>query len=186
MLILHESFGRLMNGATVSGLLVNSTTGKQTDVAVEIQGLKQLDGVHRWDLQVLKRSGGSGEAVPLEVEVRWEHSTPVLVIENQTLPSVGPFSCRAVVYNHSVIASWKTSEQRGTFSGSLDPSRKSFEGKHFVIERMGEATRDWWTGSDWSDNPIDAKWYDQEPFATLETDDETAHTIYYPNGLVDQ
>lgn len=30
----------------------------------------------------------------------------------------------------------------------------------YVIERMNEVTREWWTGSDWSDVDTDAEWSD--------------------------
>ena len=35
----------------------------------------------------------------------------------------------------------------------------------YVIERTSEMRREWWTGSDWTEDENRAKWYDSEPHA---------------------
>jgi hypothetical protein len=56
--------------------------------------------------------------------------------------------------------------------------------KEFVIERTNEMKREWWTGSDWSEDENQARWYDAEPDAPQETDDENARAIHYETGVV--
>ncbi len=56
--------------------------------------------------------------------------------------------------------------------------------KQFVIERTNEARREWWTGLEWSDDENQARWYDSEPDAPLETGDENARSVHYDTGVV--
>jgi hypothetical protein len=57
--------------------------------------------------------------------------------------------------------------------------------KEFVIERTNEMKREWWTGTDWSDCEEDAQWYETEPDAPQETQDENARAVYHPAGTID-
>jgi hypothetical protein len=56
--------------------------------------------------------------------------------------------------------------------------------KEFVIERTSEMRREWWTGVDWSEDENQAKWYNSEPDAPMETDDENARAVRYQTGSV--
>lgn len=57
--------------------------------------------------------------------------------------------------------------------------------KCYVIERSGEVLREWWTGTNWSDDYREAQWYAKEPDAPRETGDEGAHSMYYAQGVVE-
>jgi hypothetical protein len=37
--------------------------------------------------------------------------------------------------------------------------------REFVIERTNEMKREWWTGSNWTENEHEARWYPEEPDA---------------------
>jgi len=56
--------------------------------------------------------------------------------------------------------------------------------KEFVIERTNEMKREWWTGADWSEDENQARWYDFEPDAPHETEDENARAVHYETGIV--
>ncbi len=40
--------------------------------------------------------------------------------------------------------------------------------REFVIERTNEMKREWWTGTQWSDDETEARWYSDEPDAPEE------------------
>ena len=42
----------------------------------------------------------------------------------------------------------------------------------YVIERMNKETREWWTGSGWSDVDVDAKWFDSKEQAIISLEDD--------------
>lgn len=56
--------------------------------------------------------------------------------------------------------------------------------KEFVIERTNEMRREWWTGSEWSDDEKQACWYRTEPDAPKITEDENARAVRYETGAI--
>jgi hypothetical protein len=54
----------------------------------------------------------------------------------------------------------------------------------YVIERTSEMRREWWTGANWTEHEKRARWYDSEPDAAKETDDENARAVHYETGVV--
>ena len=54
--------------------------------------------------------------------------------------------------------------------------------REYVIERTSEMKREWWTGAEWSEDETAARWYDREPNAEKETQDESAHVVRYEAG----
>jgi hypothetical protein len=57
--------------------------------------------------------------------------------------------------------------------------------QEFVIERTNEMKREWWTGSEWSEDESLACWYSDEPDAPQETQDENARAVRHEAGLID-
>ena len=55
--------------------------------------------------------------------------------------------------------------------------------KEFVIERTKEMRREWWTGTDWSEDENKAR-YNAEPDAPQQTGDENARPVHYETGVV--
>jgi hypothetical protein len=56
--------------------------------------------------------------------------------------------------------------------------------REFVIERTNETKREWWTGSEWSEDESEARWYASEPDAPQETQDENARAVHHDAGLI--
>jgi hypothetical protein len=57
--------------------------------------------------------------------------------------------------------------------------------REFVIERTNEMKREWWTGTEWSENDNEAQWYLEEPDAPQETQDENARAVPHEAGLIE-
>jgi hypothetical protein len=57
--------------------------------------------------------------------------------------------------------------------------------REFVIERTNEMKREWWTGSDWTEDEHEARWYPEEPDAPSETQDENARAVRHATGVID-
>jgi hypothetical protein len=191
MQILQESFERMVTGSTVTGLAAFTHTDSDRGIddsaefAVEVVAVERADEDSRWSLQLLPAPNGNGGEFWIDAEVHWGHSSPLVIVENQKVPTIGSVSARFVIYNHTVAGGWRSGEQQGTFHGTIQPRLMSAQHGTYVIERTGDMNRDWWTGAHWSENPRDAKWYDYEPHAGSEAEDEGAHTIYYPTGKID-
>jgi hypothetical protein len=57
--------------------------------------------------------------------------------------------------------------------------------REFVIERTNEMKREWWTGTEWSEDEAEAHWYSIEPDAPQETQDENARAVRHAAGVID-
>ncbi|HEV3301713.1 MAG TPA: hypothetical protein VG055_18810 [Planctomycetaceae bacterium] len=57
--------------------------------------------------------------------------------------------------------------------------------REFVIERTNEMKREWWTGTDWSEDETEARWYADEPDAPQITQDENARSVRHAAGVID-
>lgn len=47
----------------------------------------------------------------------------------------------------------------------------------YVIQRTSETTREWWTGSGWTDDVTLAMYYDDKPDVSVEAMDESAKAV---------
>jgi hypothetical protein len=57
--------------------------------------------------------------------------------------------------------------------------------REFVIERTNEMKREWWTGSQWTEDEQEARWYAVEPDAPHVTHDENARSVEHDAGVID-
>jgi hypothetical protein len=57
--------------------------------------------------------------------------------------------------------------------------------EEYVIERVSEMSREFWTGDGWSRDESDAVWFEERPIAPVVTDCETAQAVAYPGGWFD-
>jgi hypothetical protein len=68
--------------------------------------------------------------------------------------------------------------------GQAPLAAKGVAMREFVIERTNEMKREWWTGSDWSEDEHEARWYPTEPDAPQETQDENARAVFHEAGTI--
>lgn len=47
----------------------------------------------------------------------------------------------------------------------------------YVIQRTSETTREWWTGTDWTEDITAAMQYDEKPDVSVEAMDESAKAV---------
>lgn len=52
----------------------------------------------------------------------------------------------------------------------------------YVIERMNKETREWWTGTEWSDVDTDAEWYEDEEDAVFSAMHCNGEVVGYETG----
>jgi hypothetical protein len=70
-------------------------------------------------------------------------------------------------------------------SASAQHGERGARMREFVIERTNETKREWWTGSAWSEDDRQARWYATEPDAPEVTQDENARAVRHPAGVID-
>jgi len=184
MQILHESLERLLAGVTLCGIVTHVQSEETTKFTCLIEAATKVQWSHRWDLKCVMTPGGHAETYTVPVGVRWAGSVPVISAAHIDAPFAPNLSFQMMIHNGLFAGTWHDDERCGQVYGHLKPQESPPHGKKYVIERSGECMHDWWTGTDWSDEPNDAKWFDHEPCGPSETLDEAAHTVFYRNGKV--
>lgn len=188
MQILHDSLKRTLEGATLCG----SVTGLREDdspsgreFACLVEAVRKHSWAHRWDVDVVMTPGGNGQRYSIPVRVDWAGSVPVISASHVDLPLGLDLSFRMMIHNAMFAGTWHDGDRAGQVYGKIEPKKPLHPRNRYTIERSSECMHDWWTGTDWSDNPADAKWFQHEPCGPAETQDEGAHTIFHRHGKVE-
>ncbi len=183
----HKSLERLLSGATLSGFLSAEGSPEPRPCSLKVERLEKSDGLHDWQFQFALQAAGNEHECRLPADVHWAGSTPVVSIHEAEIPGVGAVSAKVLINNCLVAGTWVHNDKRGEVWGEISHSHTPppQHKKRFVIERSSEFLREWWTGSDWSDDCAKAQWFVHEPDGPRVTADEGAHAVCYPSGAVE-
>jgi hypothetical protein len=79
-----------------------------------------------WLIQARIRYGDKDVSVPVPVEIKWAGDTPVITLTNLTLPGLGTFTSRVVIYEGRYAGTWQHGEVGGHLFGTIEklPSDK--------------------------------------------------------------
>ena len=113
----ERQFEELMNGARLIGQFTalgsTGTTPAQPD-SYSISRISRMeDG--RWLFTASMSFGDNEVAIPMPFEVMWAGDTPVITLTEQTIPGLGTFTARVLIYDGLYAGTWR----HGTFGGHL-------------------------------------------------------------------
>jgi hypothetical protein len=109
----------------------------------------------------------------------------VLTVTEAEIPGLGTISAKLMIHNCLFAGTWIHEGGSGTLWGNVVSQHEPKHRKRFVIERSSEFLREWWTGRGWSEQGSEARWFEHEPDAPGETDDEEARPVCYPGGEIE-
>ena len=122
---LERAFVEQMRGATLVGhfTLGNGEPRARPD-RYEIDSVEKVgDATWRFNARV----GGLGTAIPIVVPMQWIGDTPMIMMTDMSIPSLGTFTTRVFFYGDRYAGTW----QHGTVWGHM----------FGTIERAGEPGR---------------------------------------------
>lgn len=80
---------------------------------------KQPDGDY-WLFNTRIKYGKNDVQVPLRLEVKWAGTTPVITLTDFTIPTLGTFSARVVIYHNKYAGTWSHGEVGGHLFGTIE------------------------------------------------------------------
>ena len=121
---LYPKFIKLLTGAKFTGQF--TVDGKPLteleEESYEIEKVeKQLEG-DLWIITARIKYGDRDVTVPVPLEVKWAGSTPVLTMDNMTLPGFGTFSARVVLHRDKYAGTWQHDDVGGHLFGRIELS----------------------------------------------------------------
>lgn len=73
-----------------------------------------------WLIQARIKYGDKDVTVPVPVEIKWAGDTPVITLTNLTLPGLGTFTSRVVIYEGRYAGTWQHGEVGGHLFGTIE------------------------------------------------------------------
>ncbi|HET6323825.1 MAG TPA: hypothetical protein VFG04_03925 [Planctomycetaceae bacterium] len=119
---LEKSFAESLTGATLVGhfsVLGRASTGKDHTDRYEIDKAEKIEG-NRWLITSRIKYGKHDVKVPIPLEVYWAGDTPVITVSNVTVPGMGTFVARVLVYGDRYAGTWQHDKVGGHMWGMIE------------------------------------------------------------------
>lgn len=84
-----------------------------------ITSAKKLDEGDLWLLQARVKYGKTDKTLPIPLEIKWSEDTPIITMTDLSIPGLGAFSCRVVIYDGLYAGTWRHGEVFGHMYGRI-------------------------------------------------------------------
>jgi hypothetical protein len=124
----YEEFSKQLTGSTMHGFF--STDGKGSDLKEDRYDLKSVTKLPTGDLWMFNvriRYGDHDVPVPLPLTVSWAGKTPVIVVDQLTIPGLGTFDARVVIADGRYAGTWQHGDVGGHLFGKIVPAGAAAE-----------------------------------------------------------
>jgi hypothetical protein len=124
---LEREFATTMSGAVLIGRFSDSA---RPDAAPKedrytIQRVSKIDGAgvgagDRWLFLCRIQFGKKDVAVPLTIPVKWAGDTPVISVTDLTIPGMGTYTARVIIYDDQYAGTWRGGTHGGHLWGRIE------------------------------------------------------------------
>jgi hypothetical protein len=73
-----------------------------------------------WLIKARVQYGDKDVTVPMPLEIKWAGDTPIITLTNLTIPGLGTFTSRVVIYENRYAGTWQHGEVGGHLFGRLE------------------------------------------------------------------
>jgi len=116
---LEQKFQQMMSGVTLIGhsasLKDESTAGEEKYIIEKVSKL----GGETWLFNARIQYGSHDVPVPLPVTIKWAGDTPVITITNVTIPGLGTYTARVLLYQDQYAGTWSSKDHGGQVFGKI-------------------------------------------------------------------
>ena len=118
---LFTKFAKLLTGAKLTGQF--TVDGKPMtelqEESYEIEKVEKMPEGDSWVITARIKYGKRDLTIPVPLEVKWAGTTPVLTLDDLTLPGFGTFSARVVFHKDKYAGTWQHDEVGGHLFGMI-------------------------------------------------------------------
>lgn len=118
-----EKFEKTLGGAKLIGQF--TILGKEADELPKeeyvIRSVRKMPKGDYWLFQARIKYGDKDVTLPLPLEVKWAGDTPVITLSDLSIPGLGTFSSRVVIYNDKYAGTWTHGKVGGHLFGVVEP-----------------------------------------------------------------
>lgn len=125
----HEQFTKLLSNVKLVGRF--TVLGKEDDKLSKeeytIHKVEKLAEGDKWMFHCRIKYGKHDLSLPLPIDVKWAGDTPIITLNDLTIPGLGTFSSRVVLHEKKYAGTWSHDEVGGHLFGVIEPAEKSAE-----------------------------------------------------------
>ena len=115
---LEEHFRQSLSGATLVG---HFTVGDQKNLREEKYTITKVSKIPGglWLFQVRIQYGKRDVTLPLPLNVEWAGDTPVITLTDLSIPNLGTYTARVLIYRDQYAGTWSGGDVGGQMFGRL-------------------------------------------------------------------
>lgn len=140
---LEAEFRRTLTNAVLKGswrmtgdLAGKEPLGKPRDETYSISSVEKLDD-DRWQINARIQFGDKDVTIPVVVRVVWAEDTPIITINELTMPLLGTYSARVMIYRNYYCGTWFGPNYGGVMSGEIVKERQPARPQPEPTEKEG-------------------------------------------------
>ena len=118
---LEKKFKELLTDCVFDGhwcMLNDGKLGEEKSEKYTIQGVTK-SGQDVWLIYARMQYRGKEVSVPVPVQVKWAGDTPVITLDKVSIPGLGTYSARVLVFNNTYAGTWSASDHGGMLHGVI-------------------------------------------------------------------
>ena len=117
----HKQFREMLNGVKLVGnfTVLGADQGPLAKEEYTIHSVEKLAKGDLWRFNTRIKYGSLDVPIALNLDVQWAGDTPVITLTNVTIPLLGTFTSRVVLYNQKYAGTWQHGEVGGHLFGQL-------------------------------------------------------------------
>src|SRR6266446_4091629 len=116
---LEQKFQQMMSGVTLIG---HSASQKGESMSGEekyvIEKVSKFGG-ETWLFHVRIQYGSHDVPIPLPLTIKWAGDTPVITMTNLTIPGLGTYTARVLLYQDQYAGTWSAKDHGGQVFGKI-------------------------------------------------------------------
>jgi hypothetical protein len=122
-----KKFEQTLTGVRLVGrfTILGKETGDLPDEEYTIESVKKMPRGDFWLFQARIRYMDKDVTLPLPLEVQWDGDTPIITLTDLTIPVLGTFSSRVIIYNGKYAGTWTHGEAGGHMFGVIEKSKQA-------------------------------------------------------------
>ncbi len=120
----YAKFTRDMSGVKLLGEFTVDGSGVTSKEEYTILKVKKIDGGDLWLFTARMKYGKIDLTLPMPIPIKWAGNTPVISLDNMTIPGLGTFSAHVVVDGNKYAGTWKHGQAAGHMFGSIKKIKK--------------------------------------------------------------
>jgi hypothetical protein len=128
---LEKKFADDLSGVVFAGNYSVTVAGKETPAQMEKYTISRVSKVKdkedSWLFVTRIQYGKTDLEVPLALQVKWAGDTPVITLTNFTIPALGTFTARVMIYGDRYAGTWQHGKTGGHLWGTIEKIEKNTE-----------------------------------------------------------